>query len=374
MIDYLYIETEQALADLCQQYARAEFLAIDTEFVRERTYHAALGLIQAYDGETLALIDPVAIDDLSSFWHLLTLPSLTKVIHAGSEDFEVFRHNASVTLTPLFDTQVAAALAGYGVSLGYAKLINEFCNIELDKGESRTNWLARPLSESQLKYAANDVAYLYQVYKPLVSALEEQDKLSLCLEECRRLAEKTNEKPADEKYFDISNAWQLNPQQLAVLKELAQWRQMEAIKRNLAQGFILKDNELFAIAKACPKSGNGLRAIDNIHPMVVKRHGKKIVSIVVAALELDVLPTPLTRLIDYPAYKKTFKAIKGLVEQTAEKSGIPKEIIASKKLIHEVLSYYWKPEFQEKQLPAPVLLTGWRKQLLAEKVLPLIKQ
>jgi len=372
VVTYRYIDSQVALNELCQHYQASKLLAIDTEFVRERTYHAALGLIQVYDGQILALIDPLVIDDLSPFWQLLDAPHIIKAVHAGSEDFEVFRHYANVTLSPLFDSQVAASLVGLGASLGYAKLVQEFCEIELDKGESRTNWLARPLSSAQLSYAANDVFYLYNLYQPLLARLVEANKESICQQECIRLANKTSSKPSLEKYLDISNAWQLAPEQLAVLQLLAAWRQEEAIKRNLAQGFVIKDSELFLVAKQCPDSLNGLRSIEGIHPMMIKRHGKKVLSLIAQGLASKEQPQKITRLIDYPAYKKTFKEIKALVEDIADQVNIPKEMIASKKLIHEVLSYHWKDTANNHDAPLPVLMTSWRDELLGKPLKQLL--
>jgi len=372
VVTYRYIDTQAALEQICQQYNQAPLLALDTEFVRERTYHAALGLVQVYDGETLALVDPLAIDDMSPFWSLLDAQHIIKVVHAGSEDFEVFRHYAKVNVSPLFDTQVAAALVGLGASLGYAKLVQEFCEIELDKGESRTNWLARPLSDAQLSYAANDVYYLYQLYTPLLARLKEADKEQVCLQECVRLSVKTSSKPALEKYLDISNAWQLSQEQLSVLQLLAAWRQNEAVKRDLAQGFVVKDSELYLIAKLCPNSLNGLRAIEGIHPMMVKRHGKKVLGLIEEGLSALVLPEKVTRLIDYPKYKQSFKAIKALVEQVANEVEIPKEMIASKKLIHEVLSYHWEKTPDDANQALPVLMTSWRHQLLGDQLAKLL--
>jgi len=371
VVTYRYIDDQASLNTLCQQYDKAQLLVLDTEFVRERTYHAALGLIQAYDGKTLALIDPLAIDDLSPFWALLDAPHIMKVVHAGSEDFEVFRHYANVNVSPLFDSQVAAALVGLGASLGYAKLVKEFCDIELDKGESRTNWLARPLREAQLNYAANDVHYLFELYQSLLERVIDAGKLDICLEECARLAVKTSAVAASLKYLDISNAWQLEPSQLAVLQLLAKWRQEEAIKRNMAQGFVVKDSEIFAIAKQMPTSLNGIRAIEGIHPMMIKRYGKKVLQLIEQGQDVNPLPQKITRLIDYPKYKQSFKAIKAQVEAVANEVSIPKEIIASKKLIHEVLSYHWKNE-DAKSAALPVLMTGWRHQLLGDKIAKLI--
>jgi len=370
LVKYTYIDTQQALNDLCLRYLDATVIAVDTEFVRERTFSAKLGLLQAYDGETVALIDPLAIADLSPFWAVLTKPSIVKVIHAGSEDFEVFRNYGQLTVAPVFDSQVAAALTGQGSSLGYGKLVENELAIVLDKGESRTNWLARPLSSAQLQYAANDVYYLHQVYFKLVAQLEVNNNTAICEQESQRLATKVSNSNTLEKYLDISGAWQLEPQQLAVLQQLAQWRHQEAVKRDLALGFVLKDAELLAIAKETPQQMSQLRSLQQIHPMAVKRHGNTILQLVDVAINQEFLPHKLTRLVDYPNYKQRFKAIKALVEQVANETDIPKEMIASKKLIHEVLSFYWKQELDNQV--TPVLLSGWRLALVGQQIQQLL--
>jgi len=366
-----YIDTQTALVELCHHYQTSAVLAIDTEFVRERTFHAALGLIQVYDGEKLALIDPVAIDDLSAFWALLTNESIMKVIHAGSEDFEVFKHNGKCVPSPVLDTQVAAALIGLGSSLGYAKLVQEFCDIELDKGESRTNWLKRPLSDAQLSYAANDVIYLYRLYQPLLARVEEANRLEICLEESSRLANRTVVRPPMKKYLDISNAWQLNAVQLSALQQLCEWRFAKAVAKDMALGFVVKDNELFNIAKAMPQSKSQLYGMESLHPMVIKRHHQDILAAVAAGKANKTPPPALTRLIDYPQYKQKFKAIKALVADIAQTHNIPPEMLASKKLIHEVLTQLWKTEGEQSDQD-PVLRSGWRKALVEEQLLKLL--
>jgi ribonuclease D len=367
-----YIDTQVALNELCQHYQSATILAIDTEFVRERTLHAALGLIQAFDGQRLALIDPLAIEDLTPFWALLTQPSITKVIHAGSEDFEVFKHNGNCVPTPIFDTQVAAALIGLGPSLGYAKLVQEFCEIELDKGESRTNWLARPLRDAQLEYAANDALYLYQLYQPLLERVKDAGRLAICLEESARLANRNITRPLMKKYLDVSNAWQLNTQQLSVLQQLTAWRFEKATERNMALGFVVKDIELFYLAKAMPVNKAQLYNVELLHPMVIKRYSKELLEIIDIGSKNEELPQALTRLIDYPQYKQKFKAIKSLIARAAEKSGIPPEMLASKKLIHEVLTQLWKAEGEQGEY-APILMSGWRKVLVEEELVKLLE-
>ncbi len=371
MITPSYIDTQTALNELCQHYQSASVLAIDTEFVRERTLHAALGLIQVFDGKRLALIDPLVIDDLSPFWNLLTEPSIIKVIHAGSEDFEVFKHNGNCVPSPIFDTQVAAALVGLGPSLGYAKLVKEFCDIELDKGESRTNWLARPLRDAQLEYAANDALYLHDLYFPLLERVKEAGRLDICLEESSRLANRSVTRPLMKKYLDVSNAWQLNAQQLSVLQQLTAWRFEKATARNMALGFVVKDIELFHLAKMMPESKSQLYKIESLHPMVIKRYANELLAVIKTGVENNEKPETLTRLIDYPEYKQKFKAIKSLIASVALESNIPPEMLASKKLIHEVLTQLWKAEGEQGEY-APILLSGWRKALVEDELIKLL--
>ncbi|MGL5409223.1 MAG: ribonuclease D, partial [Shewanella sp.] len=164
---FQYVSDEASLNALVAQYQQSKLLVLDTEFVRTRTYYAKLGLIQAYDGKTLALIDPVAIADLSQFWALLADPTIVKLVHSCSEDLEVFAHYGQCQPLPLFDSQIAAALCGMGHGLGYAKLVETCLDEVIDKGESRTDWMHRPLTQAQLTYAANDVLYLHQLYPQL---------------------------------------------------------------------------------------------------------------------------------------------------------------------------------------------------------------
>ena len=160
-LERIYVETSEQLHQVCQRYTQAPVLAIDTEFVRTRTLYPKLGLIQINDGKTLALIDPVALPDLSPFWQLLESPSIQKVLHACSEDLEVFLTAGNCRPVNLIDSQIIMSFLGHGLSMGYAAMIAHYTNIELDKSESRTDWMKRPLTTKQLNYAAADVEHLY---------------------------------------------------------------------------------------------------------------------------------------------------------------------------------------------------------------------
>ena len=162
-LEKIYVENAQQLHQICQSYSQAPVLAIDTEFVRTRTLYAKLGLIQINDGKTLALIDPVAITDLTPVWQLMENPNIEKVLHACSEDLEVFLTAGNCRPVNLIDSQIIMAFLGHGLSMGYAAMIAHYTDIELDKSESRTDWMKRPLTEKQLKYAQADVEHLFKI-------------------------------------------------------------------------------------------------------------------------------------------------------------------------------------------------------------------
>ncbi len=189
-MQYQLVEDFLSLQNLCQQYSKASVLAIDTEFVRTRTLYPKLGLLQIFDGEQLALIDPVAIDDLSPFWQLLTNENIIKVLHACSEDLEVFLTSANCKPVNLIDSQIMMSFLGHGLSMGYAAMVEHFIGIKLDKSESRTDWMKRPLSLNQLNYASADVEHLFNIYPKLVAQTEQAGWLNYDKQENQLLIER----------------------------------------------------------------------------------------------------------------------------------------------------------------------------------------
>lgn len=361
MIAFQYVDTQAALDTLVANYRKADLLVLDTEFVRTRTYYARLGLIQAYDGEHLALIDPLAVDDLSGFWALLSDPDITKLVHSCSEDLEVFARYGKCQPTPLIDSQIAAALCGWGHGMGYAKLVEHQLNVVLDKGESRTDWMKRPLTSAQLQYAANDVYYLYQLYPALRAEVERQQRLEWVLEEGRRLTAGRLEKPdAEEAYLKVKNAFQLTPKQLAVLKVLAKWRLNKALSRDLALGFVMKDHGLIALAKKQPTSINQLVRMNELTEQEKRLHAKEVLQ-VMATADLDNPPQALDVLALRPGYKGAFKAVKAVLIGICESRQVPEELLASKRHIHDFLQWHLDGRTDK----APLLLTGWRGELAA---------
>ncbi|MCE9678601.1 ribonuclease D [Shewanella sp. AS1] len=364
MLPFTYIEDDASLSELVEQYHQASVLVLDTEFVRTRTYYARLGLIQVYDGKTLALIDPLEVSDLTPFWALLQRDDLITVLHSCSEDLEVLANYGQCQPKQLFDSQIAAALCGFGHGIGYAKLVEQCLNISLDKGESRTDWIKRPLTDAQLHYAANDVEYLYQIYPQLLDKLKQSERLAWVFEEGERMTQGRLDAPDGETaYLRVKNGFQLTSQQLAYLKVLAKWRLEQALAKDLALGFVVKDHALIALAKKRPQSVSDIYKMSELTEQEKRRHAKTLVAVLKSA-DLQNLPQPIDVLALKPGYKSAFKAIKNCLTCIAEAADVPMELIGSKRHIHEYLQWVWEGKTSE----PPLVLTGWRGELTASKL------
>jgi ribonuclease D len=276
---------------------------------------------------------------------------------------------------PLFDTQVAAAFLGDGPSLGYAALAKALLDVYIDKGESRTNWMARPLTDKQLDYAAKDVLYLKPLYEKLKARLQEQGLYDFVTQEgSLAVAKRNQEKPVEDIYLDIKGSWRLMPNELAVLQNIASWRLREAQRRDLALNFVVKEANLVTIAKNRPQNLNQLRQLPGILPQEVRYHGNAILDSVAKADELstDEWPMRIVRLVDFPGYKKAYKQIKGIIEEVARQVNIPAEAIASKRQVNQLLSWQWKLDDEARQTAfKPDLLQGWRHDIVGEQLLQL---
>ncbi|TAA48609.1 ribonuclease D [Corallincola spongiicola] len=364
-----YVETDARLIELCRNWQRCDMLAIDTEFVRERTLYPRLGLIQVCDGVGVYLIDPLPIRDLSPFAALLADQSIVKVLHACGEDLEVFRCHLDVVPAPLFDTQIAATFTGLAINPGYGKLVELLLGKVLAKEHARTNWLQRPLTDAQQEYAALDVDYLYKIYPLLVDKLSEQGWQEACAEECARfVSERLKVTPAALQYRDIKNSWLLNSEELAILQELANWRNSEAARRDLPLGFVCKDEMLILLAQRQPQSMHDLRQLSGLPPALVKRYAAKLLELVEHGKSWPQTsrPAKLKRLVDYAGYKPALKQLKDVALAAAEKSQLPVELVASKRLLNDFLSYIWKWDAEERAARGePAITIGWRQPLFA---------
>ncbi|OXX29231.1 ribonuclease D [Vibrio sp. V08_P9A1T1] len=372
-MNYQIITQPNDLQRVCLAARDADVVMLDTEFVRVRTFYPQLGLIQLYDGENLSLIDPLAFDDMAPFVELLQDTSVLKVLHACGEDLEVFHNAFGCTPFPMVDTQVMAAFLGHGLSTGFAALVNEFLGIEIDKSESRTDWLARPLSQKQLDYAAADVFYLLPIYEKLLDKVTLAGWWQAAQQESELLSVKRiKQTNPDLAYLDIKGAWQLTPQELAILKPLATWRYEEAVRRDLALNFVVKETDLLTIARLGLTSAS--RMIDEgADPRSIQRHSAKIIALVKAGQQTpaDQYPPKIDPLMDYPGYKQLFKRLKDEVKSVSQTTGLATEFLASKKQLNQLLSWVWKKERDPAQLPD--VMQSWRLPILGERLNKLVE-
>ena len=378
IMQYQLIEDETSLQELCQQYNQVEVLAIDTEFVRTRTLYPKLGLLQIFDGKQLALIDPIAINDLSPFWQLLTNEKIVKVLHACSEDLEVFLTSANCKPVNLIDSQIVMSFLGHGLSMGYAAMVEYYTGIELDKSESRTDWTKRPLTQKQLDYASADVDHLFQLYPKFIAEIEELGRLDYAKQETQLLIEKKFT-PIDEDnlYSQMKLACRLNSKQLNTLKHLTRWRFQQAKKRDLPIGFVAKDHTLMAVAQYNPQTIQAMNQLKGAELQDIRHKGKSMLSIVQLASQTNEsdYPAKITRLDEYPGYKQIFKTVKSFIVAIAEKNNLAIENLASKKQINQFLTWHFNvndvralaSESSTKILmPNVDILTGWRNELFGQ--------
>lgn len=373
MTEFLLITTQDELNSYCKQASKTKVLALDTEFVRTRTLYAELGLIQVNDGQQMALIDPLCDLDLEPFWQLLTDQNIIKVLHSCHEDLEVFKLYAKRMPTPLFDTQIAGQFLFQGRVFGFGAAVEQELGVQLDKGEARTNWLKRPLTDSQIEYAVNDVKYLHPLYFKLAEQLEKKGLLEFCMAEGNyKVEQKRADKDTSKLFLDFGNAWQLKPRELATLQDLAQWRLSVAQKRNLALGFVAKDSTLVTLAQRRPSELKGLRNIPGINPNEIKYHGKAMLDCINRAKQLppENCPVKVPRLVEFPAYKQAFKALKAELTEIAQETNIPIEILATKKQLNQWIKWVWKVDYAE----VPDFERSWRQELVAERLLAWVQK
>ncbi len=291
-----HIDTPEGLAQLCERLQDSRWLALDTEFMREKTYYAQLCLLQISDGEIAASVDPLALQDLSPLLDIIYDENIVKVFHSGRQDLELFHQLWERLPQPLFDTQPAAELAGLGNQIGYANLVHTLLDHQLEKGHTRTDWSKRPLHANQLRYALDDVIYLARIYLKLQESLENlQDDASL-QKELSRLADPATyvTKPEDA-WLRVRARKFLKGDQLAVLQALAGWRETEAMHSDKPRGWILKNDVLIELSRVQPKTTEQLKKIRGLTGGIVQRRGNLLLKLIRDALELPQQQWPVER-------------------------------------------------------------------------------
>jgi ribonuclease D len=327
----LFLANSAALEDFCAKARSSDIVAVDTEFIRERTYWPRLCLVQLATEDEIALVDPLAIDDLSSLGGLMADEGVTKVFHACSQDLEVLCHVLGDVPRPVFDTQLAAAFLGQRLQIGYGALVEAYCGVSLEKGESLTDWSIRPLDEKQLRYAEDDVRYLPRIYRTMIGQLSENGRLGWVEPEMRALSDESSyiHDPRSA-YLRLKRSSRLTRKQLAVAREVAAWREETAIKRDIVRKWVLQDEVVVEIAKRCPKSVSSLERIRGTQQLKAS-DAQAVVAAVQRGLAVpaDEQPTTPHKPHLAPESEGVVDLMNALVRVVSDKEGIAAPVIGS---------------------------------------------
>ncbi len=276
-----FIDTPEQLLQAAQVLSKHSWFALDTEFLRERTYRPELCLIQIAAGDSLYCIDPLALDNIDCLLDVIYDSSITKVLHAAGQDLEIFYWLRGSVPHNLFDTQVAAPLLGHTEQIGYANLVKQVLNIDLSKSHSRADWTRRPLPQQQLAYAADDVIYLAQMYPILCEQLQKFGRDEWLVPEWQAMTDpELYEKPVDQVWKKLKQIDKLKGQRLATAQQLAKWREETAKTRNLPRNWLLKDDVLISIARQLPDDDENLKHIRGLSDGFRRSHGEAVLSII----------------------------------------------------------------------------------------------
>lgn len=277
------------VAELCESLQNQPYVTVDTEFIREKTYYSKLCLIQvaAPDG-TEAAIDPLAADmDLQPFYDLLENEKVLKIFHAAKQDLEIFYHATGKVPHPIFDTQVAAMVCGYGEQVGYEALVNKLLNEKLDKGSRYTDWAQRPLSQRQVDYAISDVTHLLKIYEKLDAQVEKAGRAHWIKEEMAILENGQTYDVNPREVWRKLKCKQRNPLQLHTLRAIAAWREEFAQRIDKPRGRILKDEVLVQIAEVNPKSLEEMLNTRGVQNRLSNSHAEELFAVIEAARAED---------------------------------------------------------------------------------------
>jgi ribonuclease D len=379
------IDRQQDLAPALALLEGAATLALDTEFLWERTYNPTLALVQlaARDakGDTHAFaIDPLRVD-LAPVERLLADPRVTKVVHAGRIDLEVFHLRTGAPLTPVFDTQRAASLVGYGNQVGYANLVEALTGRRLPKTEQYSDWTRRPLRPEQVSYALDDVIPLLLVRDKLEERLRESNRARWAEEEMGPLMDPASYVRVDDEelWRRVKNRRGLDRRALAVLRELAAWREGAARARDLRPGFIMKDPVLVDIARRAPTSREQLEHVRSLHPAEVRKSGDEVLLAVRRALDLpdEALP-PADRKPTGPDPSAAVDLMRAYVAQRSTEAGVAPETLATTKDLERLARAHLRGETlddlsEEGEDDGHDVLRGWRGALVGRDLVRLLK-
>jgi ribonuclease D len=359
------ISTTEALTAACQRLAAHPFVTFDTEFMRETTYYPKLCLIQLASEDEVVLVDPLAKEiDLAPFLALMRDPAVTKVVHSGRQDLEILWNIDHCIPVPLFDTQVAAMVCGYGDSVSYEQLAHDLAKARIDKSSRFTDWSKRPLSEAQLDYARSDVTHLRLVYLALAKQLEETGRTHWLNNELEVLTSPDTYRAHPEDAWQRLKGRVRKQRELGILIELAAWREREAQARDVPRSRVLKDDAIIDVVTSAPRSVEALAQLRSIPSGFERsRSGPEIVAAVERGLAHDPKSLPhLERGHRRSFNQATVELLKVLLKMVSEHEGVAAKVLATVDDLEAIAAD------DNAGVPA---LQGWRRELFGDRALAL---
>ena len=356
-----YINTPEQLPTLCELIGREPWIAMDTEFLREKTYYPKFCLLQIAAPGWVACVDPLAIDDLGPLFDAIYNPNIVKVLHSCRQDLEIFFQITGKIPQPVFDTQIAAPLLGFQENPGYAMLVSSFLNINLSKAHTRTDWTVRPLSDDQIQYAADDVIYLCKIYTLMCEQLDKLGRLHWLDSDFAQLDNpELYQLSPENAWFKIRGKNKLTGKQLSIMQSLTEWRERTAQAENKPRNWLFPDDMLLELAKLQPVTIAELAKIRGINERSVNRYGKVVCELIATARQQS--PKPLQEK-DRPS-KKTqqheaiLDVLSALVRIRAEENSLNPVILATRKDLEQLV-------FGEEDC---LLLHGWRYNMAGREL------
>jgi ribonuclease D len=363
------ITTQKELETVLAAFEKSSFVTVDTEFIRETTFWPILCLIQMAAPGVTALIDPLSPDiNLAPFFRLMANEAVVKVFHAARQDIEIIVHLGDLVPHPVFDTQVAAMVCGFGDSVSYDQLVQRVTGARLDKSSRFTDWRHRPLSDKQLDYALADVTHLIEVYQHLSAELERENRAHWLNEEMDVLTSRETYDPHPEDAWKRLKMRLRKPQELAIVQAVAAWREREARERDVPRGRVLKDDAIYEIAQQAPRDAAALGKLRTT-PKGWERSSTAtaLLAAVNTALSLpkDQMPKLPKNFQPPEGSSAAAELLKVLLRIIAEKQGVASKVLASSDDIDRIAA-----EGEEADVPA---LQGWRRAVFGEQALRLVR-
>ena len=362
MRDATLVTTQSQLEAAVFRLQSAPRLAIDTEFMRERTYHPHLCLVQVATDSDCLLVDPLAGLDLEGLYALLADRSKLKILHAARQDLEVLQLGGRPVPAPVFDTQVAAAMLGLPPQVGYAELVARRLGHSIDKGQTRTDWSRRPLTPEQLAYAADDVHHLLTLHTELAAELAANVRDAWLAEDAAALEDPTlyRTEPGDA-WRRLKGLGRLKPREQAVARSLAGWREQRAIDADKPRGWIVTDEAIYALATTAPRNAADLEAVRALPPAVARKRGDELLALIAAAADSpDAAGIDATGRRPTPVENALVAKLQQVVRDQAAALGLSPEVLATRRDV-EALVFPGRGE--------PAVLHGWRRAAIGEKLL-----